>query len=341
MMPTIVTIVRRNQQMRYRIKCPICMQLLDKQNYLLHLKGQHIHNYRRILAKVISKFSTTEITRFYEVSDMFVINGEKKLMEKSGEYNAEIQIMHKTWEPQNYKMEATTIWSFPERGKWATHSGIYRGNWSPYVPRNLIERYSQVGDRVLDQFVGSGTTLVETKLLKRNGIGIDINPVAIELARKNTSFKKDGCPKTILRQGDARCLDFVDRESIDLICTHPPYGNIIKYSEDIVGDLSNYDIDGFLSEMKKVAAESLRVLKKGKFCAIMIGDTRRNKNIIPLGFKVMQVFIDVGFILKEIIIKEQHNCKATGFWYKRSIEYNFLLIAHEYLFVFYKPQKAY
>ena len=40
--------------------------------------------------------------------------------------------------------------------------------------------------------------------------------------------------------------------------------------------------------------------------------------------------------LKEIIIKEQHNCKATGYWKTNSIKYNFLLIAHEYLFIFKK-----
>ena len=39
---------------------------------------------------------------------------------------------------------------------------------------------------------------------------------------------------------------------------------------------------------------------------------------------------------KEIIIKEQHNCKATGYWKTNSVKYNFLLIAHEYLFIFRK-----
>ncbi|MGI5880364.1 MAG: TRM11 family SAM-dependent methyltransferase [Syntrophomonadaceae bacterium] len=80
------------------------------------------------------------------------------------------------------------MWSFPDRGNWATHKGNYRGNWSPYIPRNIIQRYSAEGDVVLDQFVGSGTTLVETRLLKRRGIGIDINPSALDLARNNTNF---------------------------------------------------------------------------------------------------------------------------------------------------------
>jgi glutaredoxin 2 len=40
--------------------------------------------------------------------------------------------------------------------------------------------------------------------------------------------------------------------------------------------------------------------------------------------------------LKEDIIKHHHNCKATGFWVNKSKEYNFLLLMHEYLFVFLK-----
>ena len=39
-------------------------------------------------------------------------------------------------------MESNTIWSFPDRGNWATHDGKYRGNWSPYIVRNLLLRYS-------------------------------------------------------------------------------------------------------------------------------------------------------------------------------------------------------
>lgn len=67
--------------------------------------------------------------------------------------------------PEDYVPERTTVWSFPDRGNWATHRGNYRGNWSPYIPRNLMLKYTKKGDWVLDQMMGSGTTLVEAKLL--------------------------------------------------------------------------------------------------------------------------------------------------------------------------------
>lgn len=238
---------------------------------------------------------------------------------------------------KDYKIQTTTLWSFPDRGKWATHSRYYRGNWSPHIPRNVILRYSKKGDIVLDQFLGSGTTLIETVLLKRQGIGVDINPQAIELSKQNISPLKNGLTKVKITKGSACNLDFIVNNSIDLICTHPPYSNIIRYSENIEGDLSHLDINNFIDKMKLVSSECFRVLKHNKFCAILMGDTRRKQHIIPLGFYVMEVFKNAGFVLKEIIIKEQHNCKSTNKWYGKSIEQNFLLIAHEYLFIFRKP----
>lgn len=119
---------------------------------------------------------------------------------------------------------------------------------------------------------------------------------------------------------------------------HPPYADIIKYSEwKIPEDLSNiHDIDKFCDEIEKVAKESFRVLKSWNYLAILMWDTRRKKMYIPLAFKLMERFLKVWFVLKEDIIKVQHNCKATWFWVKKSKEANFLLIMHEHLFIFKK-----
>ena len=243
----------------------------------------------------------------------------------------------KKWEPDDFELEMTTHWSFPERGNWATHDAKWRGNWSPYIPRNILLRYSKENDLILDQFVGGGTTLVEAKLLNRNIIGVDVNEDALTRCREKIDFEYKGANgKVYLHKGDSRNLNFIPDSSIDLICTHPPYANIIKYSEDIPEDLSLLNVKDFLSEMKKVASECHRVIKKDKFCAVLMGDTRHKGNMIPMSFEVMQIFIDNGFKLKEIIIKEQHNCRATGYWKTNSIKYNFLLIAHEYLFIFRK-----
>lgn len=243
----------------------------------------------------------------------------------------------KKWEPDNFELELNTYWSFPERGNWATHDSKWRGNWSPYIPRNLLLRYTKEKDLVLDQFVGGGTTLVEAKLLNRDIIGVDVNEIALKRCKEKVDFDYDGADGQVyIHKGDARNLDFIPSKTIDFICTHPPYANIIEYSDDIEGDISRFKIPQFLSAMKKVALESYRVLKDNKFCAILMGDTRIKGNVQPLSYEVMRIYEATGFKLKEIIIKKQHNCKTTGFWKAKSIKYNFLLLAHEYLFVFHK-----
>lgn len=178
---------------------------------------------------------------------------------------------------------------------------------------------------------------VEAKLLNRNIIGVDINDTALERCKEKVDFEHEGANgKVYFRKGDARHLDFISNDSIDLICTHPPYANIISYSENTEGDLSLLKVKDFLAEMESVAKESYRVLKKNKFCTVLMGDTRQKGFMIPMSFDVMKIFQEAGFKLKEVIIKEQHNCKATGYWKTNSVKYNFLLIAHEYLFVFKK-----
>jgi len=254
----------------------------------------------------------------------------------------------KQLQPANFEPETTTVWSFPNRGNWATHylNARYRGNWAPEVARNLILKYTQPGDTVMDQMVGSGTTAIECKLLGRNCIAVDINPDAIMVTRDRLDFSYNTLdqdfPKVTIKTyiGDARNLNLIKDESIDLIATHPPYASIIPYSNNRVeGDLSRLrKVSDFVKEMKKIAEESYRVLKPGKHCAILIGDTRRHRHYIPVAFRVMQAFLDAGFILKEDIIKLQWHMKSTRErWGGR---YDFYKIAHEHLFVFRKPEKG-
>jgi len=252
-----------------------------------------------------------------------------------------VQKNNKDLNPPDFELETTTVWSFPKRGDWATHNPKFRGNWAPQIPRNLILRYSKPKDLVLDQMCGSGTTLIECKLTGRNAIGFDINPKMVQMTKESLKFDINGtAPKTEIKVtvGDARYLKDIKDNSIDLIATHPPYADIIKYSEgEIAEDFSNiHSIDKFCDEMAKVASECYRVLKPNKYCGILIGETRRKKYFIPIAYKIMQSFIDTGFKLKEDIIKHQWNCKTTPYWSKMSKNYNFLLIMHEHLFVFEK-----
>jgi len=192
--------------------------------------------------------------------------------------------------------------------------------------------------------VGGGTTAVEAKLLGRRCIARDINPQALEHAKKNLNFKCPElgfCGRAVFEPdvavGDARNMFDIASESIDLICAHPPYAGIIGYSSALEGDLSQLSLANYLDAMRAVASECYRVLKPGRQCGVLIGDTRQKKRVVPIGFEVIRLFLEAGFQLRELVIKRQHNCKTTGFWYANSIKHNFFLLAHEYLPVFEKP----
>lgn len=236
------------------------------------------------------------------------------------------------YNPNNFKLERTTVWNFRERGNWATHKGDYRGNCSPQVSRNLILKYTKENDIVLDPFCGSGTTLIECKLLNRKGIGIDINEKALKIAKERLNFKyKTNFEPKLIKANAINMQKIIPNNTVDFIFIHPPYADIIKYSSDIKEDLSRLSLQEFLNQMKLFSKECFRIIKKDKICSVLIGDIRKNNNVVPLGFYIMNFFIQAGFSLKEIIIKEQHNCRMTEYW--KNLNVDFYLLAHEYVFI--------
>ena len=79
----------------------------------------------------------------------------------------------------------------------------YPAKFHPPVIRTLLERFTSDGDTVLDPFVGSGTMLVEAATINRNGIGLDVDPVAVAVARAKVQRFGSGALKksasTVLR----------------------------------------------------------------------------------------------------------------------------------------------
>jgi methylase of polypeptide subunit release factors len=180
---------------------------------------------------------------------------------------------------------------------------------------------------------------VEEVLDARNALGLDINPRAVELTQKALNFSHHPPTKQDVGVADARDLSFLKDNSFDLIIAHPPYLNIIKYSDPAIdGDLSAISsLPKFCDEIEQIAKELFRVLKPDKHCAILIGDTRKRRHYVPLSCHVLQRFLRSGFALKEDIIKLQHNCKSTPKWSGHLKRRGFYLIAHEHLYIFRKP----
>ncbi len=176
------------KKLQAQMQCPLCHENVDGnlRSHILEVHGEEAFR-RAVLADKERGMSDMEIGRRYGIS----FGTLEQIITEA--YGTNVSVLKRSkhirkWHPPNFREETTTVWSFKQRGDWATHNGRYRGNWSPYIPRNVILKYSKPGDVVLDYFVGGGTTAVEAKLLGRRCIARDINPGAVGLTRENIRF---------------------------------------------------------------------------------------------------------------------------------------------------------
>ena len=110
--------------------------------------------------KSMKEITVKNFTRFIKTHKEIILEdriGKKQISIPIGQPHK----LKKNLQPRTFTLQAFTTWSFPKRGNWATHKGNYRGNWAPEIPRNLILRYSQPEDTVLDQMCAWGEEYIK------------------------------------------------------------------------------------------------------------------------------------------------------------------------------------
>ncbi len=223
-----------------------------------------------------------------------------------------------------------SLWVLPKRDTTGAHLGWYWGNFIPQIPHQLMLRYTKRGDWVLDPFVGSGTTLIECRRLGRNGIGIELNEAVAQRARELVHKEKSRHQvKTEIFAGDAQ-----------LLIMHPPYHDIISFSDD-ANDLSNADsTSGFVRMFAEALDNWTPVLECGRYFGLVIGDKYSKGEWVPLGFHCMNAVLDRQYSLKSIIVKNFDETRAKReqkqLWRYRALVGGFYIFKHEYIFLFRK-----
>lgn len=241
-----------------------------------------------------------------------------------------------------------SLWIIPQRDNSGAHDGHYHGNFVPQIPHQLLMRYTKAGDFVLDPFAGSGTTLIEAQRMGRNSIGIELQQdVAMEAIKRIHSEQKEGIIADTFvddsRTFDTnRILSTYNIKNVQFIIYHPPYWDIIKFSEDR-NDLSNAKtLESFIENFRLVVRNTSVILEKGRYCAVVIGDKYANSQLVPLGFYCMQAMQQEGLTLKATIVKNFEETKGKAnqkaLWRQRALQNGLYLFKHEYIFLFKKEK---
>jgi len=244
-----------------------------------------------------------------------------------------------------------SLWIFDKRDNSGAHLGWYWGNFIPQIPRQLMLRFTKKGEWVLDPFVGSGTTLIECKRLGRNGVGIELNPrvadEAMKLIEKEPNLRK---VETRVIQGDSRKIDYkkILSESgiknFQLAILHPPYFDIIKFSEQPEDLSQSKTIKEFLKSFGEVVENLTPYLEWGRYMAVVIGDKYQQGEWLPLGFYCMEEVKKQGYTLKGIIVKNFDETRSKRnqkeLWRYRALVGGFYIFKHEYILLFKKGRKA-
>ncbi len=215
-------------------------------------------------------------------------------------------------------IEATTFWDFPKQSYGLTKKGDnkYAGVTPALIIYNMVWRYTDPGDLIVDPMCGSGTTIDVCKEEKRTAIGYDIHPTREDIIKN-----------------DARNIPLAD-DSVDMVFIDSPYGDNIKYNEEPknIGNISS-ESEEFYDELEKVMKESHRILKEGKVLGWLIGDQWVKKQFTPVGLKIYERLCRDFEPVDIICVSRRSQSSNTGIWQNRARRFNFYLRGFKYLII--------
>lgn len=219
-----------------------------------------------------------------------------------------------------------TVWDFPERDDYAGDKDFH-GNCSPQIVEQCIWRLTEEGDLVVDPMAGSGTALDVCRAFNRSCIGYDIKPLP---------------EREDIVQNDSRNIPLED-DSVDMIFIHPPYWKLTYFTkaEERLPDLSRANtLEQFLNMLMEVFQECFRVLKRGEYMCVLLGDLIREGRFIPLCRRAANLAEEIGFMDYGYAVKLAHgevSRKKSGVIVAEPLYTDNLKISHDLVMFFRKP----
>ncbi len=250
------------------------------------------------------------------------------------------------WKECNINIDS--LWLINERDKSGKHENVYHGNFVPQIPNQLIRRYTKKSETIFEPFMGSGTTLFECEKLHRKYVGFDINPKIVDYVQQKVFAEScyfikqcNSLDGQKVSDNFEAAFDKLPAKSVQFVLMHPPYLDIVKFTDD-ANDLSQIgNLKDFIGKLKVVCENSLKYLDKDRYFAIVVGDVYKNGEVLPLAFYCMDMIKrSFSVKLKGIVIKNIEGNRGkigqNNIWKFRALNSDYFIFKHEYIFVFKK-----
>jgi len=228
--------------------------------------------------------------------------------------------------------------------------------------RKLIRLFTKPGMTVLDPFCGVASTLKAAALCGRNAVGIEISPKWVQLGKRRLEEEVPAPSRSrvslrIIRGDCLKRLPKLAAQSLDFIVTSPPYWNILNKDPDhkVVSerlsrglathysaspsDLGNVDeYQRYLRQLRKVLRQCVRVLRRGRYMILIVGDFRHQSRFYPFHMHAAAEAERAGFLIRGTLVLIQNQKRLFPYGYPFDFVPN---IHHQYALIFQRPNQEF
>lgn len=185
------------------------------------------------------------------------------------------------------------LFIMPKRDFLPKNDSNFHGLFIPEIPYQFIRRFLPENGLIWDCFGGSGTTYKVAQYLNERCILTDLHPT-----------------QNYIIEGDA--INYKLDEKADLVFCHPPYHDIVVYSDDPRDGSNQGSIEKFLDWIELVANNIYDNTKKGSTVILVVGNIYTDGEEKTLGVWAKDRFCkDKKFKCKAHIIKDYGETKGT------------------------------
>ncbi|WP_018156126.1 TRM11 family SAM-dependent methyltransferase [Demetria terragena] len=168
-------------------------------------------------------------------------------------------------------------------------------HFSSAVARAVIEDLTHPGDRVLDPFVGFGTTLRAATELGRVSVGVELLP-------ERCATTRQVAPEALVIEGDARGLSALVAGPFDLVLTSPPYRTEFSHPDDPLTAYTRAggDYDGYLDDLTRIFAACLAMLTPSGYLVVNVANIAADSGFTPLAWDLGLRMSAIGQIVQDV-----------------------------------------